>query len=262
MIHNKKMLSICLIVLVLQSAAGCSGGMSGKPKSATYTPLPPTPIPDMEVLFLGERLMFFWYWPQTDYQKFSHAADADKYVSVEHIFPGGIDVNTENLGTFWENSAVHDLLEEGFDVIVIQEAQERCYEEKDLFHEDLRKFHEKASSAGSEIVLFMNWPDEDRWEDLDEIVRSYEEISSVLDIKVAPVSLAWDKSLASHPELDLFFDNGELSSKYGDYLAMCVVYATITGKSPVGVSYTGFLTEEEAATLQEIAWETVQEYQQ
>ena len=66
-----------------------------------------------------------------------------------------------------------------------------------------------------------------------------------------------------HPSRDQSLSNdGELPSKYGDYLALCVVYATVTGNSPVGVPYYGFLAEEEATILQQVAWETVIDYQQ
>jgi hypothetical protein len=45
------------------------------------------------------------------------------------------------------------------------------------------------------------------------------------------------------------------------YLATCVVYATIYGRSPSGSTYTpAGVTAEEAAFLQKIAWQTVQEY--
>jgi len=41
-------------------------------------------------------------------------------------------------------------------------------------------------------------------------------------------------------------------------------YATVFGKNPIGIAYlpvVGRVTEEEAAFLQRIAWETIQEYQ-
>ena len=51
-------------------------------------------------------------------------------------------------------------------------------------------------------------------------------------------------------------------SIHGTYLAVNVVYATVFGESPVGLAYVPeYITEEEAAFLQRIAWETVEEYQ-
>ena len=166
------------------------------------------------------------------------------------------------LKDIWNNETVKNMIDENYDVIVLQESQEGCYENKDAFHEYAQKFNDAAKAADSEIVLFMNWPEKKRWDDLELIKQAYQEIASDLNLKVAPVALAWQRSMDTHPEINLFFDDGELPSKYGDYLALCVVYATVTGNSPVGVPYYGFLAEEEATILQQVAWETVIDYQQ
>ena len=71
--------------------------------------------------------------------------------------------------------------------------------------------------------------------------------------------------MEERPDLDMIHKNKIYPSSQGTYLAVAVLYATIFEKSPVGISYTfkawGGVTEEEAAFLQRIAWETVQEYQ-
>jgi hypothetical protein len=81
--------------------------------------------------------------------------------------------------------------------------------------------------------------------------------------------------MEERPELDMFSTDEVHPSLYGTYLAVNVVYATVFGESPVGLAYvppdrnfavsTGKviegMSEEEAAYLQRIAWETVQEYQ-
>jgi hypothetical protein len=205
--------------------------------------------------------MFFWYWPQTDYQKFTQAADPSIYTAVGVHFEGGLYEHDKCLKDIWENQKVQNMIAENYDYIVIQEAQEISYEEKDSFYEYTRKFDELARNTGAELILFMNWPEEKRWEDLELIEKSFKGISSELGVRVAPVGLAFQLLLEEQPDIDPFFDDGELASKYGDYLAMCVIYATITGKSPVGVDYTGYLSIEEASILQQIAWDTVQDYQ-
>jgi hypothetical protein len=44
-------------------------------------------------------------------------------------------------------------------------------------------------------------------------------------------------------------------------LAACTVYAALLGKSPVGNAYTAGLPADVAAHLQQVAWETVREYE-
>jgi hypothetical protein len=46
----------------------------------------------------------------------------------------------------------------------------------------------------------------------------------------------------------------------GTYLAACTVYASLLGKSPVGNGYTAGLPADVAAHLQQVAWDTAQEY--
>jgi hypothetical protein len=84
---------------------------------------------------------------------------------------------------------------------------------------------------------------------------------------VAPVGMAWKKALAADPKLVLHQADKSHPNPKGSYLAACVFYATLLDKSPVGLP--GELrkgnrvlvrvTPDEAATLQEIAWQTVQE---
>ena len=84
---------------------------------------------------------------------------------------------------------------------------------------------------------------------------------------VAADGLAWQRAMEERPELDMYYKDKLHPSVYAHYLAACVVYATVFGESPAGLTYLpskGFgikITEEEAAFLQRIAWETVQEYQ-
>jgi hypothetical protein len=61
----------------------------------------------------------------------------------------------------------------------------------------------------------------------------------------------------------MYDDNREHPSAAGTYLAVTVLYATIYGTSPEGLSYVpqkGGLTKKDVAFLQRIAWETVEAY--
>ena len=51
-----------------------------------------------------------------------------------------------------------------------------------------------------------------------------------------------------------------IRSLAGTYLASCVVFAALTGRSPVGNTYLADIDAQTATFLQNVAWETVQEY--
>jgi hypothetical protein len=46
----------------------------------------------------------------------------------------------------------------------------------------------------------------------------------------------------------------------GTYLGACITFAALTSRSPVDNSYHAGLDEPTAKFLQEVAWETVQDY--
>ena len=100
---------------------------------------------------------------------------------------------------------------------------------------------------------------------MDEIARIFTDLGAELDVPVAPIGLAWQRSVEARPDLELRSDLG-LPLEPGKYLSMCVLYATIFDETPVGLSvepweFAVMLSEDDAAFLQRIAAETVEEYQ-
>ena len=65
---------------------------------------------------------------------------------------------------------------------------------------------------------------------------------------------------AKQPELVLHAADKRHPSVAGTYLVSCVVFAALTGKSPDGNSYLAGIDAPTAKFLQEVAWETVQDY--
>ncbi len=114
---------------------------------------------------------------------------------------------------------------------------------------------------------------------MDDLVETTQQVVSDSNALLVPTGPAWIRSNESHPEIDLFASlDGHTPSIQGVYLNAAILYALILERSPVGVEYhlTDILpdnaaadffreqwkmTDEEIAMLQQIAWETVQEYQ-
>jgi Domain of unknown function (DUF4886) len=86
-----------------------------------------------------------------------------------------------------------------------------------------------------------------------EINQGYMRIASELDVRIAPVGLAWFRALQGNPNMQLWQEDGSHPSEQGTYLAACVFYVTLFNESPVGLSYRGNLSEEVALQLQEAA---------
>ena len=145
---------------------------------------------------------------------------------------------------------------------------------------------ERIDSEGSEIVLFMTWGR--RAVDIQNPLRNpnYTVMqdnleSGYLDFQanmtantnatvwIAPVGLAWK---AIHDDIvaangvptapgnmfyDLYTNDGSHPSLSGSYLSACVMYATLTGLSPVGVNDSASLNSTLKLQLQQYASDTV-----
>ena len=108
----------------------------------------------------------------------------------------------------------------------------------------------------------MTWPYERLdWVTLEEIAKAHRDIQNELKLSVAPVGVAFQRALVQRPSLDMLIDDKEHESIHGTYLAACVIYSSLFGESPAGLSYTSSgVSIEEAAYLQGIAWDIVQEW--
>jgi len=147
------------------------------------------------------------------------------------------------------------------------------------FQDAVRDLEPIVRGLGATPVLYMTWAKE-RWPaQIDQLSAAYRGIGEELDLPVAPVGLAWARALDRRPDLALHLADGSHPTPAGSYLAACVIYATLTGTSPVGAPreiwgdpWTGAglvdpptgtptllvsLTPRDAAFLQEIAWDVV-----
>ena len=126
-----------------------------------------------------------------------------------------------------------------------------------------------VNNSCTEPVFFMTWgrkngdsmngpsyPAVATYEGMQQRLReSYLQMGMDNDATVAPVGMAWKKSINDNPNFELYTGDESHPNQAGSYLAACVIYSTIFQKSCVGSTFLppSGLTEEEAATLQNIA---------
>lgn len=151
--------------------------------------------------------------------------------------------------------------------------------EPTAFHAATRRLVEMIRQRGGEPLLYMTWAKERFPAQTADLAGAYEAIGAELGVPVAPVGLAWARVRRERPDLTLFLSDGSHPHPRGSYLAACVIYAELTGRSPVGApreirgmpwNFVGVipsdqptvlvsLDEDVAEYLQRVAWETVQE---
>jgi len=98
-----------------------------------------------------------------------------------------------------------------------------------------------------------------------EIHKNYAALQSVLQAKdanrkvlIAPVGTAFVNCIKDHPKINLYNKDLKHPSAAGDYLAACVLYATITGDSPAGATSIKGVPAADAKVLQQVAADLVQ----
>ena len=99
---------------------------------------------------------------------------------------------------------------------------------------------------------------------------AYFDIAQELKAEVAPVGMAWQRALQTDASRVLHMSDKSHPNPSGSYLAACVFYATLFGRSPVGLPgdlkignrIIVEIAPNEAKWLQEVAWRTVQEVKQ
>lgn len=86
--------------------------------------------------------------------------------------------------------------------------------------------------------------------------EGYDRLGHELNAEVAPVGVAWREALTERPGLNLWAD-GRHPNRAGSYLTACVLYAVLSGRDPVGNTYTGSLDADDALFYQRVAWNVV-----
>ncbi len=92
-------------------------------------------------------------------------------------------------------------------------------------------------------------------------------------VVLVPVGPAWEKIRQEQPQIQLYASDGVHPSAEGVYLSACVIYASLSGNSPVGLAiFTSVgddhpqeivtLDRKMVLLLQQTAWDVIQDYQQ
>jgi hypothetical protein len=160
------------------------------------------------------------------------------------------------------NNVVFNKLDKLFDAAIMMDCSQCPIhpELKSIFTEYAKKDAEIVRAKGTTPIFFMSWAYADKPEMTAQLAEAYTVAGNANNALVIPAGLAFARSVSKQPELNLYAPDKRHPSLAGTYLASCVVFAALTGKSPVGNSYRAGLDEPTAKFLQEVAWETVQDY--
>ena len=179
--------------------------------------------------------------------------------------PGG------TLRDAWEEGrAVTMIAATRFGAVVLQEQSERPLRDPNAMERAAAKLAQAARRTGARVVVYATWPDRRAPGTERGLEAAFAREARTIHGVVAPAGAAWMRARRERPTVRLWADDGVHPTPAGTYLAACVLYATLTGRSPVGIAWRTVrattdgrtfrpveLPEADAAALQGVAAATV-----
>ena len=228
--------------------------------------------PAKAVLWVGNSFFYYNNGMPNMYSELTKAADVPARTTLIGIGGSGIDWHDVDsylkpgakIGYYSiiNNKARMNPPGRQYDTMVVMDCSQ-CPIHPDLsgvFHEYAKIDADTARKYGVRPVFFMSWAYKDKPEMTEQLAEAYTREANANDALVIPAGLAWARAIKLRPDLEFFQKDKRHPQRIGSYLGACTAFAALTGKSPVGNSYTADIDADTAKFLQQVAWDTVQEY--
>jgi hypothetical protein len=149
-----------------------------------------------------------------------------------------------------------------FDTVIMMDCSQCPVHPKlaQAFHDAVETQSKIVRYHSARPALFMSWAYKDKPEMTEQLAEQYVRAGNANDALVIPAGIAFASAMAKRPEVELYMPDKRHPSLAGTYLASCVVLASVAKQTPVGNPYTAGLDAVTAAFLQNVAWQTVQDF--
>ena len=189
---------------------------------------------------------------------------------------GGAALNHHNMAHLTEPGRIG--VTQPFQWVVMQggSAEPLSQSRREIFRQTAMTHAEIVKARGGQVALYMThaYVKPHRLASPQNITATesmYVEVGNEIGALVIPVGLAFREAYQRFPNLKLHLPDGTHPSLLGTYLAACTTYATLYGRSPVGVKYNKLdpsylshganaIDEATAAQLQQVAQDVVTEF--
>jgi len=224
---------------------------------------------DQKILFVGNSYTYFWNLPQT-VNLFAESEDIN--LETKQSTAGGA-----NWAHHWRGDRglkTKSIIAEGeFDIVVIQNHSMSTIDRADSLMHYGTLLNDLIRKSGAQTYLYMTWAREWNPYMMTTIKKEYTALAEKINARLVPVGLAWQRARELRPGFPLYFPDGSHQSALGTYLAACVFYGVITGRTPVGLPnrlisedkhgekiYLQIQTMEDALFCQKVAEEIINEF--
>ncbi len=257
-----------LVTLIVLTAATAAFAYEAPKVTQTKPPAPQSAI------FIGNSFYYYNNGIHSHVREIIGAADKKQAFRGTMVTISGSGLDWHNVEAYFQpngigrysfvagNKVKFNKLDKLFDVAIMMDCSQ-CPVHPDLkgiFVEYAKKHSDTCRKHGAEPILFMSWAYADAPEMTEQLADAYVKVGNANDAMVIPAGLAFAKSIAVRPDLNLYVPDKRHPSLMGTYLAANVVYASLFKKSPVGNGYTAGLDPAVAKHLQTVAWDTVKDF--
>jgi hypothetical protein len=132
------------------------------------------------------------------------------------------------------SSARAEIAKGGWQYVVLQQGPSSVEANRDTLRLAVKLFDAEVRRIGGRTALFSAWPMQDRRTDFPRAIESYRLAANDVNGVLLPVAEAWLAAWDEDPSVALYASDGLHASVAGSYLAALVIYAALTGKSPIG----------------------------
>jgi len=244
-----------LLVLISLILAGAALFGAIRYLDASCNPL--SRLPCTRVLFVGNSYTYVNDLPTV----FRHLARA----AGENIETAMVASGGETLAEHVSSSdALATLDGSKWQFVVLQEQSEipaiESFRQTE-FYPAARSLVAASRAIGATPVLLETWAHQSGWPDYGlgygsmqaALDQGYSTIAGQLGVELAPAGRAWQTALRLDPSLSLWQADGSHPTPAGTYLAACVLFTRVFGRSPVGNPDSEGLSADVATILQQAA---------
>jgi hypothetical protein len=132
------------------------------------------------------------------------------------------------------SSARSEIAKGGWKYVVLQQGPSSVEVNRDTLRLATKLFDADIRKIGATTALFSAWPQQDRRVDFPRAIESYQIAARDVNGVFLPVAAAWIEAWNRDSTIGLYAGDGLHASTAGSYLTALVIFAKLTGKSPIG----------------------------
>ena len=178
----------------------------------------------MKVLFVGNSHTYFNDMPQLFAEMYRQITGTAADVTM--LAYSGRDLKWHNDEYF---SLRFALMYGNYDCCVFQQ-QAHPFPETETTVVNAEKIIELCRKCKVNPVIYMTWAEKNRSEEAPQRNSFYRQLAQQQQVLLAPVGEVFADLQLTHPEIELFFRDGEHASPYGDYLIAATFAGLFAGK--------------------------------